>query len=162
MHRFNFVLVKSHKSSQVIFGIKISWILQILAICALSQPCHTSDINNAILYSNGENTLTRTFLAICSEWFYTTGIPNVAVVDQPQLIQTANSDNVVITPPDYLNLNNQVSFAAPVGAQHPNQKPQPEPRPPPYEPTFRHYHDHSVHIDSGYARSHVQYQRTFY
>lgn len=76
-------------------------------------------------------------------------------IDQQPLVQ---SDNIIITSPDYLDPHNPISFAAPVGAQHPNQKPQPEPQPPPY----RYYHDHTVSIDSGNARSYVHYQRTFY
>lgn len=113
-----------------------------------------------ILYSNGINTLTRRHFVIINYVRDITGIPGIAV-DQQQSIQSTNLDSIVITPPDYLNLNNQISFAAPVGAQHPNQPPQPEPQPPPYYPTFRHHHDHSVSIDSGYARSYVQFQRTF-
>ncbi|XP_037038199.1 uncharacterized protein LOC119075764 [Bradysia coprophila] len=113
----------------------------VFAIISLGKPCYTSNSNNVVVYN------------------YPDGITGITVKQQ-QLIQPS-LDNIVITSPDYLNPNNQISFAAPVGAQHPNQKPQPEPQPPPYKPTYRQYHDHTVYIDSGYARSYVHYQRTF-
>ncbi|KAJ6649514.1 hypothetical protein Bhyg_04750 [Pseudolycoriella hygida] len=66
------------------------------------------------------------------------------------------SDGLIITPPNYPN--SEISFAAPVGAQHPNQKPQPEPLPPPY----KYYHDHTFSVNSDTARSYVYFQRTFH
>lgn len=79
----------------------------------------------------------------------------MGVYQQP-FRQSENLENIIITPPEYLNPNYQISFAAPVGAQHPNQKPQPEPQAPPY----RYYH--IVNIDSGIARSFVYYRQTFH
>lgn len=66
-------------------------------------------------------------------------------------------ENIIVTTPDYLNPSNQISFAAPVGAQHPNQKPQPEPQPPPY----KYYHDHTLYVIDGISSSFVHSQRTF-
>lgn len=68
--------------------------------------------------------------------------------------------NIPIQLIENLHPTMQVSFAAPVGAQHPNQKPQPEPQPPPYRP-YRFHHDHTVYINSDIAKSYVHFQRTF-